>query len=89
MARKDSKALTQDHPDLPFVGAISRYLEEAAPAPVRMSSSRRTRLDPVASIRRFSPSRRKGSSSSSALDLPEPFAPRSTTRPPGASKTCS
>ena len=35
MARKDSKALTQDHPDLPFVGAISRYLEEAAPAPVR------------------------------------------------------
>lgn len=28
-------ALTQDHPDLPYVGAISRYLNEAAPDAIR------------------------------------------------------
>ena len=46
MARKDSKALTQDHPDLPFVGAISRYLEEAAPVPVRGSFRKTVKVAP-------------------------------------------
>lgn len=32
---KTPDALTQDHPDLPYVGAISRYLKEGAPDAIR------------------------------------------------------
>lgn len=35
MAKNGKKALTLDHPDLPFVGAITRYLDTDAPAAIR------------------------------------------------------
>lgn len=35
MAKKSGKALTETHPDLPYVGAISRYFDKDAPEAVR------------------------------------------------------
>ncbi|CAM4192009.1 hypothetical protein NOGI109294_26870 [Nocardiopsis gilva] len=57
--------------------------------PSSMSQRRLVRLVPVVSRRRASPSRRNGSSISSALDLPVPLRPRSRRRPSAKSKVWS
>ncbi len=50
--------------------------------PSVMSHVTVVRSRPAASIERVSPSRRNGSSTSSAFDFPAPLLPRSSTRPP-------